>query len=222
MRCFIPLSCSSIDTEVGIKIKASAAAIAKPAVVQLLERISVTAPPRFPCDPSLEYRVKAVTETWSFGEHIHEQITTGIFITETSYAHLTIDAQVTVALYTILMTIIDDPEIFQASGAQDFSMMLCNGSAQRDQGPLGELARILTGMSQHFLSIGVNWIVSSTLRWLNGEMIANSAGPFFLEPRSKKFVDYHRSISGDSEAYAAFIWSHTVSPVDNSYIQVLQ
>ncbi|KZT73389.1 terpenoid synthase [Daedalea quercina L-15889] len=194
--------------------------VARDAVNKFLERMSLTVPERLPRNADLESRVKAVAQTWPFGDRIRDHIITGTVLAQTSYSHLNIEAQAMVALYTSLMTYIDDPGVFHATGARDFPQMMCNGAFHCDQGPLGQLASTLTDMGRHFPSFGTNMILSGTMRWFCGEMVCNTAEPSFLIPQSKAFVDYCRYMSGASEAFAAFIWDKANFLDESSYIHV--
>jgi len=81
---------------------------------------------------------------------------------------------------------------------------------------------VLADMGRLFPAFGTNCIISSTIdmQWFAGEMISNPSTPFFLEPRSKSFVDFQRSLSGDPEAYAAFIWDKADFFDETSYIHI--
>ncbi|KAH9926486.1 uncharacterized protein B0H18DRAFT_1006379 [Fomitopsis serialis] len=199
--------------------------VAKNAIVDFLQKMNVPATPKSTRNPALESRVKEITQTWPSPspshDHTNHHIVTGVVMTEASYSHLTsIDAQVAIALYTALMVALDDPEVFGVVSAHKFPQMLCDGSAHQDRGLLGELARLLVDMGRLFPAFGINCIISSTMRWFAGEMISNPSTPSFLEPRSKSFVDLQRSLSGDPEAYAAFIWDKADFSDETSYIHI--
>lgn len=139
-----------------------------------------------------------------------------------TYSHLSdIDARAAVAVYTALMVMLDDQEVYHKVGAEHFAQMLCGGSALDDQGPLGQAAKVLADMGQHFSPFGTTTIVSSTLRAMCGEMLCNPSNPFSVEPQSKKFIDYHKSLTGYSEAFAMFIRCKADFPVETAYIHVL-
>lgn len=177
--------------------------------------------PSFGNNRDLEERVNTITKTWPFENRIRPHITTGVVMANTMCAHLTdLDARAAIAIYTALITALDDPNIFHASGAQDFAQRLCDGSALQDDGVLGHMAKVLADMGNHFPAFGTSAIIAATLRWCNGELISNPANPFCLRPLSKAFADYQRSLTGVPEAYAAFGWCKKDFPVETDYIHV--
>ncbi|KAH9830415.1 isoprenoid synthase domain-containing protein [Rhodofomes roseus] len=200
--------------------KNSIADVAKVAIREFLQKIDIV-PPEFTRDAELEAKVKAITRTWPFEERIRPHIVTALVITETSYPHVSdIEARVAIVIYTAILTALDTPGLFDAAGAQDFYRRVCDGSLQHDRGMLGEFARVIADMSRFYSNFSACSILSSSLRYLNGELIGNPESKAFVELNSKEFVDYSRGMSGDAEAYAAFIWSKADFPDDNLYLQV--
>ncbi|KAH9926455.1 isoprenoid synthase domain-containing protein [Fomitopsis serialis] len=211
---------STLDTGSAIPQKDSIVDVAKVAIREFLHRMDV-ALPKFSRDVELEARVKAITRTWPFEQSIRRHIVTGLVITEASYPHVSdIEARVAIVIYTALFIALDTPELFDAVGAQDFHRRICDGSLRDDRGLLGEAAKVIIDMDKFYSSFCASSILSATLRYLNGELIGNPESKMFVEPISKAFVDFSRSMTGTSEAYAAFIWSKGDFPNDNSYIQV--
>lgn len=182
--------------------------------------VSVT-PPRYERDVELEARVKATTHTWPLEHRLQRHIVTALVITETSYTHVSdVEARVAIVLYTAILTAIDDPDLFDSVGAEDFWRRVCDGSLLQDRGIMGEFARVILSMGRFYSNYCSATILAASLRFLNGEMIGNPENASFVEPNSKEFVDFSRDLSGDAEAYAAFIWSKTEFPNDTSYIQI--
>lgn len=215
-RCSHSATCSYVP-----QLEDCTAAVAKDAIVQFLRRLGAVLRPSFGNNRDLEERVKEITKTWPFEHRIHPHITTGVVMANTTIAYLSdLDARAAVAAYTALITALDDPDIFHASGAQNFAQMLCDGSALRDDGVLGQMARVLADMGNHFPPFGTSAIIAATLRWCNGELISNPANPFCLRPLSKAFADYQRGLTGVPEAYAAFGWCKADFPVETDYIHV--
>ncbi|KZT73399.1 terpenoid synthase [Daedalea quercina L-15889] len=209
---------SNIDSVVSQKH--TVADVAKVAIWEFLQKMNVT-PLRYTRDLELEARVKAITCTWPFEQHIRRHIVTGLVITETSYTHVSdIEARVAITLYTAILTSLDTPGLFDSVGAGDLWRKICDGSLRHDHGMLGQFAKIILDMDRFYSSFNASSILSSTLRFLNGEMISNEESKEFIEPSLKEFVDFSRNIGGDAEAYAAFIWSKADFPDENSYIQV--
>lgn len=180
------------------------------------------APPKYERDIELEARVKAVTRTWPFEHQIRRHIVTALVITETSYTHVSdIEARVAIVLYTAILTAVDDPGLFDSAGAQDFWRRICDGSLLQDKSIMGEFAQIIVGMGRFYSNYSSGAILAASLRFLNGEMIGNPESNAFVEPNSREFVDFSRSLSGDAEAYGVFIWSKGDFPDEYLYIQAL-
>ncbi|KAH9830403.1 isoprenoid synthase domain-containing protein [Rhodofomes roseus] len=196
--------------------------VAQLTIANFLKNLDFTATPRFTRKPELEARVKAITQTWpSAGDGAgHPHVTTGIVVAETSYSHHSIDVQVAVALYTAVLTAFDNPDFFRVASAHRFPQMLCDGSAQQDQGLIGELARLLVDIGRMFPAFGTNCIIAGTLRWFAGEMIGSSSAPLSLESLSTSFIDFHRNMNGNPDAYVAFVWSKEDFPDETSYIHI--
>ena len=190
-------------------------------LMDFLRRMSFTLP-TCPCrDIELEERVRIVTQTWPFEDRIRQHIVTGVACAQASFPHLDIDARVAIAIYTSLLTSLDDQNLFNVLGARDFSRMLCDGSICRDEGMLGQLAKVLTDIHRHFPPFGSHMIVAATLRWFGGEMMASPFQPSSFDPHSKGLVDYQRWMSGNGEAYASFIWNGAEFPDETVWMNVL-
>lgn len=178
-------------------------------------------PTRYERDMELEARVKEVTRTWPFEHQIRRHNVTALGMAETSYAHVSdVMARVAIALYTAILTSVDDPHLFDAAGAEVFWRRVCDGSLLQDKGIMGEFARVIISMGRFYSNYSSAAIFAASLRLLNGEMIGNPESNAFVEPNSKEFVDFSRELSGAAEAYAAFIWSKSDFPDENSYLQV--
>ncbi|KAI0728385.1 Trichodiene synthase [Fomitopsis betulina] len=178
-------------------------------------------PTRYERDMELEARVKEVTRTWPFEHQIRRHIVTGLVMAETSYAHVSdVEARVAIALYTAILTLLDDPHLFDAVGGEVFWRRICDGSLLQDKGIMGEWARVIIDMGRFYSNYSSAAIFAASLRFLNGEMIGNPESNAFVDPNSKEFVDFSRELSGAAEAYAAFIWVKSDFPDENSYLQV--
>ena len=200
----------------------STAAMARDTVGKFLKMMGTTLPRQLERSPVLTDKVKAITRTWPFEDQIHRYIAAGTRMAEVTFSHFSdVDAIAAVAAYTILMFMLDDQDISHDTGTESFAQMLCGGTANEDTGPLGQLAKVLANMGHHFSPFGTTIILSSTLRTLTGEMLCNPASSYSIAPRSKRFVDYQRSLTGDSEAFAAFIWCKADFPTETSYIHAL-
>lgn len=196
--------------------------IAQDAILRFLKKMGTNSFPNHQENVSLTTRIEAVTEDWFFKDHIRPHITTGKVMAETAYSHLKDpNVQAAVAVYTALMTALDDPEIFRTSGARDFARMLCDGSARSDPGLLGELTRALSEVGRHFSAFNTSCIIAATVQGLGGETLWNSSSPPILGPQLNDFLQYQRRMTGASGAYAAFIWSGVDCSADMSYVRVL-
>lgn len=179
-------------------------------------------PPKYERDTELEVRVKAITRTWPFENQVKRHIVTALVIVETSYTHVSdVDTKVAIVLYTAILTAVDDPDLFDSAGGHDFWHRICDGSLLQEKSIMGEFARVISGMGRFYSNYSSGAILASSLRFLNGEMIGNPESKAFVEPRSKEFVDFSRDLSGDAEAYGAFIWGKVDFPDEYSYIQTL-
>lgn len=186
-----------------------------------LRRMSFTLTSRHSRDVELAERVGMITKTWPFEDRIRKHIITGVTCAQVSYSHIDIDARVAVAVYTTILSSLDDQALFDALGAQSFSRMLCDGSVHRDEGMLGQLAKVLVDIHRHFPPFCASVIVSATLRWFGGEMTTSPYQPAFLNPNSKGVVDYQRWMSGNAESYACFIWQKAWYSDEALWINVL-
>ena len=190
------------------------------AIREFLRKVDIT-PARGERDVELEARVEAITQTWTFKDKIKPHILTGLIMANTSYAHVSdVEARVATALYTTLFVVLDDTELFESEGAQEFWCRACDGSLLQDDGVLAEYARVILSMGRFYSNYSSGAILASTIRFLNGEMISNPEGKAFVDPTSLEFLDFSRDMSGCSEAFAAFIWSKGDLPDEYSYIQV--
>ena len=196
--------------------------IAQDAILRFLNKMGINSSADHQENVCISIRVEAMTKDWAFQDRIRPHIMTGTVMAETAYSHLKDpNVQAAVAVFTALMTALDDPDIFRTSGAQDFARMLCDGSAHSDPGLLGQLTKVLSELGRHFSAFNTTCIIAATLRGLGGETLWNSSSRPILEPQLDRFFEYQRRMTGASEAYAAFIWSDADLLADPSYIRVL-
>ena len=171
----------------------------------------------------LEAELEVITQVWPYKSQIKAHIVTGLVMAETAYCHVSdVQARVAIAVYTAIITALDDPERFDSAGAQEFWRGVCDGSLIQESSILGDYARVLLSMGDFYSNYSSGAILASSLRFLNGEMIGNPKSNAFITPPSEEFVDYSRDMTGVAEAYAAFIWIKSDFPDENSYIQVFR
>lgn len=196
--------------------------MANEVVVNFLRRIG-TKFPGHTHDAELEARVEKITHVWPFEQQVRQHIVTGISLAETSYVHVSsIENRVAIAIYTALTTTLDDPEIFESVGAQDFCWKIVNGCIRTDSQLLVQLAKIIDNLQDFYSRSSASIIVVSTLQFLHGEMISgNPKNNTFVKPDTKEFLDYVRNLNGDGEAFVAFMWNILDYPGDNSFMKAI-
>lgn len=183
-----------------------------------LQRMSFTPLASYSRDMELAERVKAATAGWDFETDIRlKHVVTGLTLTEAAYSHLDIDARVAVAIYTSLNTACDDPKVLNNLRVRDF----LNGSYHDEDGLLGHIARSLAGIHHHFPPFGTSMIITGMMRWFAAEILTDPCDPLFIKPSNRPFADYQRSMSGNGEGYAAFIWQKSQFPDERVWINAL-
>lgn len=180
-----------------------------------------TTPPEPTRDVDLEAGVHAITHLWPFEQRLGQHIVTGISLSETSYAHIpSVENRVAIAVYTAFATALDDPAIFESVGAQDFCRKMISDTIRSDTGFLGRFAKAVGDVHDFYAPFSASSIVTSTLRFVQGEMISNDPeNSLFVKLETEGLVDYVRNLNGDGEAYVAFVWSKADFPGINSFVK---
>lgn len=124
-----------------------------------------------------------------------------------------------IAIYTWLATYIDDDE----DGTQDlagFQIRFHKGEPQ-PSALLARFAELLQGMSAHFEPLVANFIVLSSLQFVNATLLERR-GEFHGLQHCKEasgWPDYIRDRSGVTEAYAYFVFPRDQCPDIGAYMQ---
>lgn len=124
-----------------------------------------------------------------------------------------------IAFYTWLATYIDDDE----DGTQDlagFQIRFHKGEPQ-PSALLARFAELLQGMSAHFEPLVANFIVLSSLQFVNATLLERR-GEFHGLQHCKEasgWPDYIRDRSGVTEAYAYFVFPRDQCPDMGAYMQ---
>ncbi|KAG7440246.1 terpenoid synthase [Guyanagaster necrorhizus] len=152
---------------------------------------------------------------------LRPSLTVGLNIAASAYRHLTDNnVKIYIAFYTMILTYLDDtypddPDVL--IGVPNFTKYFMSTEKQPSK-TLNDLAILLTETPQFFGPIAADFIIHSTLRFITGLILETRSK---YEPRHKndKYAMFLREISGDSDAYAMFIF-----PADlpyHVYIQTL-
>ncbi|PSS05543.1 hypothetical protein PHLCEN_2v3745 [Hermanssonia centrifuga] len=150
----------------------------------------------------------------------HEHLTsTGFYVSTTFYAHLHIDIQVQIALYTFLTCLIDDFDV-GTQALEEFGTRLCSGHSQLHP-ILDCMAKLLGRMPTYFLPYASQSIVISTIQFINATAFDKKTASMSLSDSASSFVEYKRERSGLGEAYGFFAWDKFTFPDISTYVQVI-
>lgn len=124
-----------------------------------------------------------------------------------------------IAIYSWLAIYIDDDE----DGNEDlagFQTRFYNGEPQ-PSALLARFAEVLQGMSTHFEPLVANFIVLSTLQFVNATLLERRGEFLSLEhcKEASGWPDYIRDRSGVPEAYAYFIFPKEQCPDIGGFMQ---
>ncbi|OCH85971.1 terpenoid synthase [Obba rivulosa] len=199
----------------------SVADIARVAIREYFDKMNFVAP-SYPRDVELEERVYKAVKSWEGHELALRYVPTAIALTITAYAHIeSTDLKVLLALFIVLATTLDEPEILDALPSHEFHARFCTGAAQKDKNMLGELARIIIEMYKHYPRYAAASITTATLQFVNVSMLENAFQDVSLHPEALAFVEYRRARSSLGECYAHFVWDKSRFPDANSYVQAI-
>ena len=121
-----------------------------------------------------------------------------------------------VALYTFLVTLIDDHAVAQLA----LEAYVSRGETSGE--PVLEwLAECLSSAHEHFTPYAVGTIVSATLGFLTTEIFDAEPRTSCMTPWPLNFVDYRRMKSGMAEAYALFAFDKHRFPDVRAYAHIV-
>ncbi|KZT00027.1 terpenoid synthase [Laetiporus sulphureus 93-53] len=199
----------------------NAATTSQTVIRNFLKKINLTFP-NYKRDAELEARVKEAVQPWGNADLLRPHLITAIILTVTAYNHIpSLDTRVQITLFTTLIIAIDDPAVFNALDARTFLLQMCTGDIQQNAGMLGEFTKILGRMWEHYSGFSANTIYASALRYINASLLENDASGVPLSRDALQFVEYKRSMSATTEAYACFIWEKSRFPDAKVFMQAI-
>ncbi|KAH8748092.1 squalene synthase [Diaporthe sp. PMI_573] len=150
-------------------------------------------------------------------EHAQGCFDVGLIIACACYPSHPFAVKLHIAIYTWLATYIDD------DGNQDLAGFQAR-FLKREPQPSALLARFaesLQGMSTHFEPLVANFIVLSSLQFVNVTLLERRGEYLGLQhcKEASRWPDYIRDKSGISEAYAYFIFPRDHCPDIGAYMQ---
>ncbi|KAJ3486198.1 hypothetical protein NLI96_g4414 [Meripilus lineatus] len=147
---------------------------------------------------------------------------TGVFIATAAYHHTPPEVQAEIALYTYIVTIIDDNRV-DATALQQYVPRLCTGSTQLHP-VLGWLADVCNKLGEHYPVFGSYTAFSGSVDFISSELHMRDGKtnlPENLRQLSIPHLKYLREQTGISRAFGAFIWPKVEFPEAIEYIQAL-
>lgn len=126
-----------------------------------------------------------------------------------------------ITLFTIIIIAMDDPVVFDSLATREFHQRMCTGVIQDEAGMLGAFTKILESMWDHYSGFSANTIYASALRFVNASIIENETDVTTLRSHALPFVEYKRSMTATTEAYACFIWDKARFPDVKVYMQAI-
>ncbi|EMD36641.1 terpene cyclase [Gelatoporia subvermispora B] len=202
-------------------VKASTADVARTAIREYFDKMDFKLP-SYNRDVPLEESVYKAVKSWEGHEVALRYIPTAIALTTTAYAHIdNMDLKVLLALFIVLATTLDEPEILDALPSRDFHERLCTGLAFGDNSMLGEFVRIAAAMYKFYPQYPAASISTSIFQFINICILENTSQDMPLHPDSRAFVEYRRARTSFGECYAHFIWPKSRFPDSNAYVQAL-
>lgn len=190
-------------------------------IAEFLDEIHASFPTVHERDHELEACVHETIASWGLGQYVGIQhIETAITGTTSAYGHISsIETKIQIVLFTTLVLALDDPVVFESLSFHELLQKISVGSSQDERGFLGEFTKILTGMWVHYPVSSANTIFVSALRYVNASVLERES--VHSASRTLSYVEYKRSMSATTEAYACFIWDKQQFPDVKAYIQAI-
>ncbi|KZT73360.1 terpenoid synthase [Daedalea quercina L-15889] len=199
----------------------SAVNVSQGAIQQFLSKVDVNFP-RYTRDHELEQRVKEIVKHWGDEQALRPYVITALILTITAYAHVSdVETRVLITLFTTLIIAMDDPVVFSGLTPGDYHRKMCAGVVQQEHGMLGEFTKVLQGMWAHYPSFSANTIYASALRFVNASVMENEWRGEVYTQEARPFVEYKRSMTATTEAYACFIWPNVQFPDYRVYVRAI-
>ncbi|PCH34391.1 terpenoid synthase [Wolfiporia cocos MD-104 SS10] len=191
------------------------------AVREFLHKMQVSLP-QYPRDPELEARVRETLSSWGHEKALRPYIITGIMLTITAYSHITdFETKVQIALFTTFIIAMDDPAVLDSIACREFHQAICFGTVQKESGLFNKFNKILQSMWGHYPTFTANTIYASALRFVNAAILEKESAGTALSSDSLPYVEYKRSMTATTEAYACFIWEKSKFPDVKVYMQAI-
>ncbi|KAH9944602.1 isoprenoid synthase domain-containing protein [Amylocystis lapponica] len=194
---------------------------AKDAISYFLDKACMTIP-TVRRDLELESCVQTTIQSWGLEGMVHPHEITANIIAATAYNHISnFDTKVQIALYTALLTSMDNPEVMGSLPFDRLHDKLFSGVLKTESDMFGHLSQILMGMWNHYPRFAASSILGSTLQFINVTILENETRSAVLSTQALSFIEYRRALSGVPDAYASFIWDKSRFPDVQVYIRIL-
>ncbi|KAH9923689.1 Trichodiene synthase-domain-containing protein, partial [Fomitopsis serialis] len=199
----------------------STLSISQDAIRDFLRKVNVEFP-QYVRDHELELRVKEIVKHWGDEQALRPYVITALILTITAYAHVSdLETRVLITLFTTLIIAMDDPVVFNGLIPGDFHRKMCTGVIQQEHGMLGELTKVLQSMWDHYPSFSANTVYASALRFVNASVMENEWRGEVYTLEARPFLEYKRSMTATTEAYACFIWPRAQFPDYRVYVRAI-
>lgn len=191
------------------------------AIRRFLSEVNISSP-QYARDHELERRVKAIVQNWGDEQALRPYVVTALILTITAYAHIPdLETRVAITLFTALIIAMDDPAVFSGLTPVEYHRKMCAGVVQQESGMLGKFTKVLQGMWDHYPSFTANTIYASALRFVNASVMENEWRGETYGQEARHFVEYKRSMTATTEAYACFIWPRAQFPDYRVYFRAV-
>ena len=191
------------------------------AIRRLLAWVDVSCP-QYTRDRELEQRVKAVVHNWGDEQALRPYVVNALILTITAYAHVSeLETRVLITLFTSLIVAMDDLAVFSGLTPVEYHRKVCAGVARREPGMLSEFTKVLQAMWDHYSSFTANTIYTSALRFVNASVMENEWRGETYGQEARPFVEYKRSMTATTEAYACLIWPRAQFPDHRLYFRAV-
>ncbi|EMD37274.1 hypothetical protein CERSUDRAFT_113927 [Gelatoporia subvermispora B] len=203
----------------------SAATATREAIHYLLKSFNINKLPHFERDAALEDRLDEIVQSYAGMKPTRLHMITGSLMSSVAYCHIkSFEARVFISVYTMLLSMLDCPEVFESLASHNFHHDLLSGTVQRGDDMLGQLAKLLSTAWDHFPQFSASAIMSSTLDFLNMCFVENTTDGTLVSASadSLPFIEYRRVYgTGISAAFAVFIWEKDQFPDEKTFLQAM-
>lgn len=174
-------------------------------------------------ESATEQRVRQKVASWDLGDVSPQRrdrhIVTSINMATTAFGHTHPDAQVHIALFTMLALCIDDLDI-NPEVLQEFVQRLHSGARQLHP-VLDYLVENLEQLPDHFPPYAASAIFAGTVQFVNSTLFDKESEKMALTKESLPYVLYKRARNSLGEVYGFFVWDKYNFPDVSTHIQVI-